>query len=143
MLLKVAIPLSLLYVYGAIAADCDSTQFRSDSKPSGADINAAILNDPHALDICSNGFPPNSTKASSTHGGMVITFSRTNAHITPKNCKEAIKDILNQCIVPGEYYGGSWSTREESYSIHNQRYPNNPFIHFQNKIFFSLGANFV
>lgn len=41
-------------------------------------------------------------------------------------CKDAIENIIAQCISGGQYWGGSWSLNGETYTISNSVYPGNP-----------------
>lgn len=59
---------------------------------------------------------------------MVLTFSKASFSTVPQHCSEALKNIIDECIVSGNYFGGSWSTWNESYSIYNQQYPENPLL---------------
>jgi hypothetical protein len=54
------------------------------------------------------------------------TIQRTNKEQSLRYCKDAMQNIMDQCITGGNYWGGSWSLNGETYTIQNSLYPADP-----------------
>ena len=58
---------------------------------------------------------------------MKWTIARNQKDKPLQHCNDALKDIIDQCILRGTYWGGVWSFNDENYTISNRVYPGNPF----------------
>jgi hypothetical protein len=58
-------------------------------------------------------------------------MSRTDNTKDLQHCKDAFKNIIEQCISNGDYWGGRWSLGGETYSISNV-FLNNPLAPMDN-----------
>src|SRR4051812_37493247 len=57
---------------------------------------------------------------------MIWTIQRIDKELPLRYCKDAMQNIMDQCITGGNYWGGSWSLNGETYTIYNSIYPANP-----------------
>lgn len=57
---------------------------------------------------------------------MIYKISRTDNTQDLRYCQNAFKNIIEQCISKGNYWGGTWSLNGETYSISNSAFPGNP-----------------
>jgi hypothetical protein len=60
--------------------------------------------------------------------GMIWTVARTNNQQPLRHCKEAMKNIMHQCILDDNYWGGVWSLDGENYTIDNDNYLDYPLL---------------
>jgi hypothetical protein len=59
---------------------------------------------------------------------MMWTVARTNNQQPLLYCKEAMQNIMQQCISNDNYWGGVWSLDGENYTIYNSVYPSYPLL---------------
>lgn len=57
---------------------------------------------------------------------MIWTIRRTNKEQPLRYCKDAMQNIMEQCITGDNYWGGNWTLNGETYTIYNSMYPSNP-----------------
>ena len=108
------------------AADCNTAQYRRGGDPSGQDISRALLgNNGATLDnVCSGGFPPGSqTTATFNTGSLIYNVTRSDPNQSLQHCQGGFNNIIQQCIVNGNYWGGTWTLDGETYTLSDQSWP--------------------
>ncbi|KAH4076814.1 hypothetical protein HBI25_152000 [Parastagonospora nodorum] len=113
----------------SLAADCSLSQPRKEGDPSGQQIAKAIGTQTELDRICSGQWRTGDEKRlenSFNHWGVVYKVSRTDSKNDLKYCKKAFRNIIEQCVSSGIFWGGAWSSEGETYSISNSVFPNNP-----------------
>jgi hypothetical protein len=60
--------------------------------------------------------------------GMIYNVSRTDNTQSLQYCMTAMGDIINECILGGNFWGGVWTEGDETYDIYNSEFPNNPLL---------------
>lgn len=108
------------------AADCNTAQYRRGGDPSGQDISSALLGDNGATldNVCSGGFPPGSqTTATFNTGSLIYNVTRSDPNQSLQHCQAGFNNIIQQCIINGKYWGGTWTLDGETYTLSDQSWP--------------------
>ena len=110
------------------AADCDLSQQRQSSFPSGQQIANALTKNNALENVCSNDF------SSAPYLIKIYNEGSVNYNVTRKsddeepgdnNCSAGFQDIIDQCIVTSSYWGGVYTYNDLTYAISNAVYPSN------------------
>ncbi|KAL8662636.1 MAG: hypothetical protein Q9168_008231, partial [Polycauliona sp. 1 TL-2023] len=110
----------------ANAADCNLGQQRQAGDPSGEDIATALTKNNQLESVCAGNFPPlNDRVLSYNHWNLIYNATRDDPSEDLQSCQDGFKNIIDQCISNGNYWGGTWSLNGFTYAIYNSIYPAN------------------
>ena len=113
----------------ANAADCLQDQPRNVGDPSGQEISDALTNQDQVHSICTSGFPPGSDTISTfNHGEMIYNITRDDPSQPLDLCEDGFNDIIQQCILNDNFWGGVWNLNGQTYKVYNQAFPSNPLL---------------
>ena len=109
-----------------LAANCDTAQPRRAGDPSGQAISDALFgsNNINLNNVCAGSWPPGSQTTSTFNtGSLIYNVTRADPTQDLRYCQDAFKDIIQQCIVEANYWGGEWDLNGETYTITDQGWP--------------------
>ena len=125
MAFRVCLMLLAMVGYGS-TADCDLNQLRRAGDPSGQQIASALTVNNQLPFVCGDNFPPGSTLiATFNHGSMVFNVTRGSAQSPLELCQDGFQNIIDQCILDGNSWGGVFNFNDKRYRIYNAAYPSN------------------
>lgn len=114
------------FFVGVYSADCNLNQQRRTGDPSGEDISTALEKDNQIVSVCSGDFPSFNDRISTyNHWNMLYNVTRDDPSQSLQNCQDGFRNIVEQCILSGNYWGGTWSLNGFTYAIFNKVYPSN------------------
>ena len=111
----------------SVSAICDVSQPRQSQIPTGEDLVQA-LNVKNSDNTCNGVFPPgSSTIATYNHWSMIYNITRSDSNAVLTNCLDDFNDIIDQCMVKNNYWGGKIVDGDGvlTYAIYNSAYPSN------------------
>ncbi|KAK3376674.1 hypothetical protein B0T24DRAFT_619309 [Lasiosphaeria ovina] len=112
---------------GAFAASCLLDQPRRSNEPNGTQIAAALTPDLQPGRVCS-GWRINDIyqlNITYNHWDVLYYVERKDNTQLLRHCQEAFTNIIDQCVVNGNFWGGTWSLDGEYYKLSNNAYPAN------------------
>lgn len=113
----------------SLAATC-SQQRNSNDDPSGQTVASALFYG--IQNVCNNGnpqFPPDSSTISTWNTGSIVwNISRSDNSTSVSDCNAGFTNIINQCITSGDFWGGTWSLNEATFTITNPDSSTNPLL---------------
>ena len=110
------------------AADCNLSEERQSDFPSGQDISNALIKQDSLNNICSNEWSPLQNLIKTYNEGFVVynvTRKTTDAAPEDNGCQTGFQNIVDQCIVSSNYWGGTYTFNDFTYAISNAVYPSN------------------
>ncbi|KAK0618716.1 hypothetical protein DIS24_g11595 [Lasiodiplodia hormozganensis] len=117
-----------LEVFGAT---CFTSQERLPGDPCGTDIAAALTSEDRVGCFCAGNWDAGDDQQlerSTNHGSVVYSIERTDNTVPLRYCEEAFNNIIDECILDGNTWGGVFSFDGEVYNISNTVYPDNPLL---------------
>ena len=110
------------------AADCNLSQQRQSDFPSGQQIASALTKQGALDNVCSDDFSTQPNLIKIYNEGSVnynVTRKTTDEDPQDNNCQAGFQDIIDQCIVTSNYWGGTYTFNDFTYAISNAVYPSN------------------
>ncbi|KAL9101518.1 MAG: hypothetical protein Q9163_003228 [Psora crenata] len=104
----------------ALAADCQTDQPRKEGDPSGQAISDALFGPGDATLQLTCGQKNTTTFRV---GSLVSTLKVENAVSGFKHCQDAFHNIVQECVLDGNFWGGRWELDGETYTIFNDGWP--------------------
>ncbi|KAF4545348.1 hypothetical protein BFW01_g9984 [Lasiodiplodia theobromae] len=114
-----------------LGATCFTSQERLPGDPCGTDIAAALTSEDRVGCFCAGNWDAGDyqqLERSTNHGSVVYSIERTDNTVPLKYCEEAFNNIIDECILDGNTWGGVFSFDGEVYNISNTVYPDNPLL---------------
>lgn len=110
------------------AADCNLSQQRQSDFPSRQQIASALTKQGALDNVCSDDFSSQQNLIKIYNEGSVnynLTRKATDEDPRDNNCQAGFQDIIDQCIVTSNYWGGTYTFNDFTYAISNAVYPSN------------------
>ncbi|PVH97890.1 hypothetical protein DM02DRAFT_64593 [Periconia macrospinosa] len=126
-LLKPLVFAVLSGIHGAHAAICNTQQTRSnDIEASGYQIARQLFRALDAIsdDLCKGQAPyPNGGMRTHQYNSLVFSIYGQDASNPAPDCSKPFADIIDQCTVQGNVWGGNTSSQGLLFEIQNGAYP--------------------
>jgi hypothetical protein len=109
------------------AATCNEQSISG--SPSKEEIADYLTKSLSSGSICSDLWPPTTPlEVTYNANNMFFKRTRTSADILMTYCNDAYTNIISQCVLQEEKWGGEWVLNGQYYSIRNNVYPANGII---------------
>ncbi|KAB2572995.1 hypothetical protein DBV05_g8376 [Lasiodiplodia theobromae] len=132
-----------------LGATCFTSQERLPGDPCGTDIAAALTSEDRVGCFCAGNWDAGDyqqLERSTNHGSVVYSIERTDNTVPLKYCEEAFNNIIDECILDGNTWGGVFSFDGEVYNIsntyHHGNYHGNIAGNFHGNFYGDFHVNF-